>query len=488
MTDSLSPTPLVPSPLAILGVPFDNVNTEGALARIEEMIGSRQPHYVVTANVDFLVQARDDIELRRILFDAHLVVADGMPLVWASRWLGNALPERVTGSGMTPLLLARAEAKGWRVFFLGGTEQSVAQAAANTRARHPRLQLVGSYSPPFKPLVEMDHEAILRRLRETQPDLLLVAFGCPKQEKWMNMHYRSAGVPVAIGVGATIDFLAGTVKRAPGWMQRAGLEWIFRLLQEPRRLFHRYVTGLWVFGWAILEQLRKLRVGPAPPAIAALTITPTADPRAVSVTLPERLTVEVVRAHGATWAELAGRSGDVLLDTRGVQAVDSTGMALLIRLQTTLRAGGRHLVLLAPGQALVRAFDLMRLGEFFARAADEAAALQLLAARRSESNVVAHGDLTGPSARIVWQGEITAANVKEVASATESCLAGATGGFEVDLAGVRFIDSSGIGLMVRLRKVARAQNLELRFIGATPGVRSVARLLRLEEFLFQPEP
>ena len=236
------------APIAILGVPFDNVTTADTLDLISKMVASRQPHYLVTANVDFVVQALGDLELRRILFDAHLVVADGMPLVWASRWLGNPLPERVTGSGMTPLLLAQAAARGWRVFFLGGSEQSVARAAANTRAKHPNLQLVGAYSPPFKPLIEMEHEDILRRLREARPDLLLVAFGCPKQEKWLNMNFRAAGVPVAIGVGATIDFLAGTMKRAPAWMQKTGLEWIFRLLQEPRRLFRRYFTDLWIFG------------------------------------------------------------------------------------------------------------------------------------------------------------------------------------------------------------------------------------------------
>ena len=159
-----------PSPIAILGIPFDNVTTADTLQLIEEMIASGQPHYLATANVDFVAQAFVDVELQRILFDAHLVVADGMPLVWASRWLGNPLPERVTGSDLTPRLLADAERKGWRVYFLGGTEQSVATAAENTRRKHPKLQLVGAYSPPFKPLSEMDDEDILRRIRAVKPD------------------------------------------------------------------------------------------------------------------------------------------------------------------------------------------------------------------------------------------------------------------------------------------------------------------------------
>ena len=121
-------------PIAILGVPFDNVTTPETLAAIGKMIASGQPHYGATANVDFIVQAMKDVELRRILFDAHLVLADGMPIVWASKFLGNPLPERVTGSGMIPQLLELAEQKRWKVFFLGGTEQSVATAAEKTRA------------------------------------------------------------------------------------------------------------------------------------------------------------------------------------------------------------------------------------------------------------------------------------------------------------------------------------------------------------------
>jgi len=483
-----STAPAAP-PVAILGVAFDSVTMEGALARIEEMIASRRPHYVVTANVDFLVQARDDLELRRILHDAHLVVADGMPLVWASRWLGNPVPERVTGSGMAPLLLARAEARGWRVFFLGGTEQSVAQAATNTRAKHPRLQLVGAYSPPFKPLIEMDHDDLLRRLREARPDILLVAFGCPKQEKWLNMHYRTAGVPVGIGVGATIDFLAGTVTRAPLWMQRTGLEWVFRLLQEPRRLFRRYVTGLWVFGCAILRQLWGLRAKPeVSPATPAVQSTMPPDSGALVVTPPARFTARAVRATAATWEQVPQPLVDVLIAAGGLIAVDSTGVAALMRLQKALRERGRHLLVVAPSPPLTRAFELMNISGCFTQAPDLPAALSLLAARRREFGVVVASGPNESAPSIAWQGEITAVNVEEVARATEPCLATASGRVVVDLSGVRFLDSSGVGLMVRLKKLARTRNADLAFVSPTAGVRNVARLLRLEKVLFADTP
>ena len=158
-----------------------------------------------------------------------------------------------------PLLIEVAARKKYRLFFLGATPDSASQAVAKLQAQFPELIIAGHYSPPFNKLLEMDHDEIKRRISEAKPDLLLVSFGCPKQEKWIAMHYRALGVPVAAGVGATIDFLAGHVKRAPVWMQRSGTEWIFRVAQEPRRLFRRYLKDLCVFGWSILAQWWQLQ-------------------------------------------------------------------------------------------------------------------------------------------------------------------------------------------------------------------------------------
>ncbi len=242
----------------LMNVAFDPVTMPQTLERIQGMITRKEPHYIATANVDFLVQARVDLDLRGILGRADLVVCDGTPLVWLSRLLGRPLPERVAGSDLVPEVLARAEKEGWSVFFLGGQEQVLEKAVANMEARHPKLRIAGAYSPPFAPLNQMDHEGICARIREAKPDVLLVSFGCPKQEKWIARNYRAAGVPVCIGVGATIDFLAGAMKRAPRWMQMHGLEWVFRLCQEPRRLLKRYAIGFFVFGvGATLEFVRE---------------------------------------------------------------------------------------------------------------------------------------------------------------------------------------------------------------------------------------
>ncbi len=481
-------------PIAILGVPFDNVTTDETLRHIARMIASGKPHYLATANVDFVVQAQADPELRRILLDAHLVVADGMPLVWASRWLGNPLPERVTGSGMTPLLLALAEAKGWRVFFLGGTEQSVEQARVKTQAKHPKLQL-GAYSPPFGRLVDdktddpMNNAEIQRRLREVKPDILLVAFGCPKQERWIYAHYRSLGVPVSIGVGATIDFLAGTMRRAPVWMQKTGLEWLYRMAQEPRRLFRRYAVGMWIFGWAILGQMRQLRARRSQRnGSASATITPERIATAWRVKLPARLDTESVMASEAAWQQVVAQPANLLLDAAALEFVDSTGVGLLTRLQKGQRERGCQLVLVAPNPTLVKALELMKLTEFFLQAPDETAALKLLDAQARGGTVLVdlalHPTVAARSPDLAWQGEVTGANLGEIALLTAARLDLAQDTFIVDLSGLRFVDTSGIGLMVKLKKQAARRSVELRFINASATVRRIVSLLRMEEFLF----
>ncbi len=476
-----------PPPIAMLGVPFDSVTTAGSLGIIGRMIASGRAHYAATANVDFAVQALADVELRRILSDADLVLCDGMPLVWASRFLGNPLPERVAGSDLVPRMMAEAERRGWRVFFLGGAEESVARAAENMRARHPGLQLVGSYSPPFKPLIEMDHEEILRRVREARPDILLVAFGCPKQEKWIGMQFRRAGVPLSIGVGATIDFLGGHMRRAPMWMRRTGLEWMFRLLQEPRRLFRRYLTDFWVFGRVIVRQwwsLQGLRGASRQPG--QVTYQCMRSGVCDIVRFEDRLNAATIREHGELWPRLASGKAHLLLDVSRLSFIDSTGVGLLLRLQKHFRADDRHLVLIAPTGPVLRAFALMGLGDFFFVAADLPAARALIDERVAEPNVVVTKRTSGRPEPLAWQGDIIAANADDVWSMTRMYLDQARdskGDVLVNLADVRFIDTTGVRIMVKARKEAVGRGLRLKFTEPSPGVLNVLRILRMDRSL-----
>ena len=226
--------------VVILGVRVDNVTMKDALLEIVAMILEGGFHQIATANLNFLINAIYDSEQKEILSGCRMVLADGMPLVWASRVMGAPLQERVTGSDLVPRLIELSAEKGYRIFLLGARESSSRAVANWIEQTHPRAKLVGRYCPPFAELDEMDHEDMLLKIEAARPDILLVAFGNPKQEKWLAMHRHRLRVPVCIGVGGSLDILAGLVPRAPVWMQNHGLEWLFRTCLEPTRLSLRY--------------------------------------------------------------------------------------------------------------------------------------------------------------------------------------------------------------------------------------------------------
>ena len=480
------------APIAILGVPFDNITTQDALRLIDGMILSRRPHYLATANVDFLVQALHDIELRRILFDAHLVLCDGTPLVWASKLLGNPLPERVAGSDVVPLLLGVAAEKGYRPFFLGSDPETLEIAVARVKEKYPKLELAGYYSPPFNKLLEMDHDAIRDRIIQSRPDLLFVGFGCPKQEKWINMHYRSLGVPVAFGVGGTFDFLAGTLARAPRWMQKSGTEWIFRLAQEPRRLFARYAKDLWFFGRAIAAQYWSLRFGaPNAPLQIAASPRPASNNGFKTIQLPSRLDFESVHQMRLQLEMSLSSDEPAILDLSKVEFIDSTGIGLLIRLHKRARALGQPLVLAELSAGTRRALELMRLEAFFITVPDLPAAGNYLRETGQYAAVQLKSISSSPLPALVWQGELTAANAHEFWVSTMDHLAARSlvqKTLTIDLSKLRFIDSTGLSIMIRARKYAARQGIQLQFAGVQPDVLSVIRLSRLEEYLLSNTP
>jgi N-acetylglucosaminyldiphosphoundecaprenol N-acetyl-beta-D-mannosaminyltransferase len=471
-----------PQPIALLGVAFDNLTVKETLARIEQMIVSRRAHYVVTANVDFLTQARTDLELQRIMLDAPLVLCDGTPLVWASRLFGNPLPERVAGADIVPELIRIAARKHYGVFFLGTTEEANQQAIARLQGEYPGLQ-VTHYSPPFSSLLEMDDEEIIRRIRLAKPDMLFVAFGCPKAEKWIAMHYRELKVPVTIGVGATIDFLAGRVKRAPRWMQRGGVEWIYRLCQEPRRLFHRYAKDLRYFGGALVRQWWRLGARGGVGRNGARTSVIQVEHTWQRVEAARRLNKDSVEADAACWQAIAGADRHCLLELAQTQCVDSTGVAALVHLRKQLQISGNQLVLLSPSRAVQRALKLMRLEEFFDVANDALEARAAIRARSGEQWALSAGDSTGP---LAWPGEITVTNAEEIWQWTRAAIERAPAPAEtwtIDLAAVRFMDSSGVKVLLRAVDTARSGGVRLRFSEPSAPVRNVLRAAKLEHLL-----
>jgi N-acetylglucosaminyldiphosphoundecaprenol N-acetyl-beta-D-mannosaminyltransferase len=229
----------------ICGVPVDPVNLDDAVHYAMSAVEARSFLQICTVNLDFLINARHDSTVRSVLKSSQLNLADGTPILWLGRLLGHNVPARVAGADFVPTLVEAAANRGASVFFLGG-ENGVAMDAANRlKARHPALDVAGVYQPPRATLEEMDDDEIVRRVREARPDILLVALGHPKQDKWIHAQRHRLPTSVAVGVGCTFDLIAGRRSRAPSWMQKRGLEWFYRLVHEPRRLLRRYATDLW---------------------------------------------------------------------------------------------------------------------------------------------------------------------------------------------------------------------------------------------------
>ena len=226
--------------VAVMGLPLANVTASEAVHQIESLIHSGGTHQVATANLDFWLNSLNDVHLHRIIAGCSLVLPDGMPLVWISRLLGNPLKERVSGADLVPQLAELSARKGYGIYLLGGRDGVAARAAEKLKLMYPGVNIVGHHAPPLADLERMDHGDTLERIHAAKPDILMVAFGNPKQEKWIRMHAKRLGVPVSIGIGGSMDMLIGDVKRAPLWMQRSGLEWLGRCLQEPSRLLPRY--------------------------------------------------------------------------------------------------------------------------------------------------------------------------------------------------------------------------------------------------------
>ncbi|MBF6599317.1 MAG: WecB/TagA/CpsF family glycosyltransferase [Dehalococcoidia bacterium] len=225
----------------ILGMQIDRLTyaeTEQSLARFIARGGA---HQVATVNIDFLSIGSRDPAFRALVNEADLVTADGTPVRWAARYLGSSLPARVTGPDLIDMAVRHSAAHGSSIFFLGAAPGVAAAAADALAVKHGAFHVAGIYAPPMGRLDGPEDVHIRRLLGDARPDVLFVAFGCPKQDFWIRDH-RDLGVPVSAGIGGSFDYLSGRIRRAPRWAQRSGLEWAFRLAREPRRLAKRYLV------------------------------------------------------------------------------------------------------------------------------------------------------------------------------------------------------------------------------------------------------
>jgi len=498
----------------ILGVPVDRVDMAATLKRIFARVTAyRQapgacPWLVATVNVDFLVNAlagrksapARHPELLRILRLAGLVTADGMPLVWLSRLLGAALPGRVPGADLVPELARACAERGLTLYFLGGREATARQAAAIFQARHPTLRLAGMESP----FVQTDGEAladavaadtpIVERINRSGADILLIAFGNPKQELWFYRNRQRLRVPVAVGIGGTFAFVTGEVARAPAWMQTAGLEWLFRFWAEPGRLWKRYGLGLLKFNLMIIPPLLSH---------ARATINRCFQPRGAG---PLEHTFFTAGARRIAWAamppvftgaELAGAApvrdaangaDALILDLARTHFLDAASLGFIVEWLTVASGRGAACHLTGASKRLRRLFGAHRVADLLAPFT--VTGYPELVARLEErwSAPLAAATLEEPDAaqpHLHLLGRLDTTHLDAATAAAAPLLtprpASPESAVMLDFRACPVVDSSGFGLCLRLRNQLRANGRRLSLRGLTPDSQALQRILKLRD-------
>ena len=242
--------------IKFMNTDIDNLTMVETLNEIDKLIQKKNCSYVVTPNVDHIVRLEKDEELQKVYKNASLILTDGKPLIWISKWYKTPIKEKISGSDLFPRVCQLAANKNYTMYLLGAAEGVADTAARNLMKKYPGLNIVGTYSPPFGfEKNEQEMNKIKTQIQDVHPDILIVGLGCPKQEKFMYYHCKELGVPISFGLGASIDFEAGNIKRAPKWMSNHGLEWLYRFSKEPKRLFKRY----FVDDLKIISVARKYR-------------------------------------------------------------------------------------------------------------------------------------------------------------------------------------------------------------------------------------
>jgi N-acetylglucosaminyldiphosphoundecaprenol N-acetyl-beta-D-mannosaminyltransferase len=408
-----------------------------------------------------------------------MATADGMPLVWGARALGVRLGDRVTGADLVPAIAERAAARGYSLYLLGATAEVGQRAAAILTERYPGLKIVGVASPPRSSVLEMDR-AYVEAIKAAKPDVLLVALGNPKQEKWIGMYGRELGVPVMMGVGGTLDFIAGKTRRAPRWMQRTGLEWVFRLAQEPRRLWRRYVVDLFSFGLFFLRQWWVMRGGRSPAPILPSTYVAIVNSTAV-LNVAGRLDVGNCHLFSEQGQQALAQTPYLIVNLVDAAFLDSAAIGALVALTKQARDAGGELWLTAVPEPISRTLTLLRLDRFFAIVDEVGDGLRARAAQV----------VTPPAQPMGVQGEWTVVKMPRrldastAAEVGEMCqaLLSINSRLVVDLADTVFLASAGLAILAQAHRQAAAQGGALRVAGTAGDALRVIQMVRFDQFL-----
>lgn len=499
--------------IIILGIPVDNLGMDATVDRIFSMIDSFASdgvaRQVATVNVDFVVNTlawRLDRfrhpELIDILRRADLVTADGMPIVWISKLLGNPLAERVTGADLVLRLAEEAARLGKSIYFLGGREGVGESAAGVLTKRYPQLQIVGVDSP----FVHVENESlewateddlpIIARINQVKPDILLVAFGNPKQEVWLHRNRNRLQVPVSIGIGGTFEFIVGTVRRAPPWIQKTGFEWLFRIIQDPKRLWKRYFVGFFKFGLMVLpaimyDRYRRMVMGSGKDNESdslsdhAESVQETTCCSFKIMRMPKRFDVSFLHSDGGDRLDVQSPNVQLVIDFNDTAFIDSSALGLLVRLWRQASQKHQTLFFLNVGPVLERFFKLNRMWDLFqdhifSNFEEITASIEDVGARLPFSYTL---QIESGFTVLKLYGRLDAAQMSGLDLDGLLTDMGQTHGI-LDLGGLDFVDSSGLALFIKLQKhLARAEK-QLVLCSPNEPVKQMLRITRLTK-LFQ---
>jgi N-acetylglucosaminyldiphosphoundecaprenol N-acetyl-beta-D-mannosaminyltransferase len=360
--------------VALFGMPITNVTMDEAVARVEEYILSGKSHQIATANLDFARNSLRDPYLQRIICECSMVLPDGAPMLWAANLFGSPLRERVTGVDLIPQLARLSATHGYGIYLLGSSEESSEAAAQALAERFPGVRIVGRHCPAVAPLREMNHEEMIRMIIEAAPQIILVGFGNPKQEIWIHRHKDRLPAAVVIGIGGSLDMIAGSLQRAPRWVQRLQLEWLFRMSQEPRRLLPRYIRD----AFALITHL--------PLGFAANRMQPF-ERRQRGSAVDLRLGVRVFATPGKMGgraaailvqeAKAAAKAGETLvIDMTATLRVEAEGLGGLLEARRVLLAEGLWIWLTGMSNPVRRVLQFSAVVDLFRIAETPAAAIQ----------------------------------------------------------------------------------------------------------------
>ena len=494
--------------IVILGIPVDNLDMDETVERILSLIeASRRDgraRLVATVNVDFVVNTLTwrlsrlrHPELIDILRRADLVTPDGMPIIWTSRMLGAPLKERVTGADLVPRLAEAAARNGKSLYFLGGQGDVGRRAARLLQAQFPGLKVAGADSP----FVKIEGEAltgetvkdqeVVERINRSGADILLIGFGNPKQEVWFERNRSRLQVPVSIGIGGTFEFILGTVARAPQWMQKTGLEWIFRITQDPKRLWKRYAVGFFKFGVMILPaiayyKLKRRALKGMPPGAQRFDMrdhhTDLPDAASIRVIgLPEVLDASAVESRRESLENEILASSDPILNFKNVKFIDSSGLGFIVGLWRRARADNKKLNLVEIQPSTRRFFELSRtLDVFKDRVFDNLDGAAAHIAKESKRppfyylEVPRRGDVMLRLCGTLDAAQMKNPDIDAVLSVIgdRDCL--------LDLKNLNFVDSSGIVFFLKIQKHVQKAARDCVLFGLQDNVRQMFRITKLD--------